>query len=368
MADDSANKIDTVDCGLDITPDKDGGVIKMIIKPGVGEAHPATGNAVYVHYVGTLLDGSQFDSSRERNQQFSFVVGKGEVIKAWDLALPTMKKGEVCKITCQPKYAYGEAGSPPKIPANAVLVFEIELFHWEGEDISPDKDKTILRTLLVEGKKWDSPNDESQLNTHIVGFHEGRTFVDRDFDFILGECTEAGLPEGIDAALKKFNRNEKSYVQLKSKWCYGPEGNKEFGIPPNSELDFEIELKDFVKNKESWNMSEKEKIEESRRLKERGTSFFKAQKMKLALDKYKRIVDLLQHMRELKNDEEKEVANLLKAARLNMSLIFLKIGNTTGAIKECDEVLSTDAQNVKALYRRAQVFVLVSVLVLTCVI
>lgn len=51
----------------------------------------------------------------------------GEVIKAWDIAVATMKVGEVCHITCKPEYAYGSAGSPPKIPPNATLVFEVSV-------------------------------------------------------------------------------------------------------------------------------------------------------------------------------------------------------------------------------------------------
>lgn len=49
----------------------------------------------------------------------------GEVIKAWDIAVGTMKIGEVCQITCKAEYAYGSAGSPPKIPTNATLIFEV---------------------------------------------------------------------------------------------------------------------------------------------------------------------------------------------------------------------------------------------------
>lgn len=51
----------------------------------------------------------------------------GEVIKAWDVAVATMKVGELCRITCKPEYAYGSAGSPPKIPPNATLVFEVSV-------------------------------------------------------------------------------------------------------------------------------------------------------------------------------------------------------------------------------------------------
>lgn len=75
-----------------------------------------------------------------------------------------MRKGELSVFTCQSEYAYGENGSPPKIPPNATLIFEVELLNWEGEDISPDKDKTIMRSIQKEGDKWETPNDGSLMD------------------------------------------------------------------------------------------------------------------------------------------------------------------------------------------------------------
>ena len=62
---------------------------------------------------------------------FSFQLGRGEVIKGWDVGVATMKKGERAKLTLQPDYAYGAGGAGDVIPANAVLVFEVELLKWE---------------------------------------------------------------------------------------------------------------------------------------------------------------------------------------------------------------------------------------------
>jgi FK506-binding protein 4/5 len=90
---------------------------------------------VSVHYVGTLLDGTKFDSSRDRNQKFDFDLGKGSVIKAWDIGVATMRRGEICRLTCKPEYAYGESGSGEKIGPNATLIFEIELFDFTGKII-----------------------------------------------------------------------------------------------------------------------------------------------------------------------------------------------------------------------------------------
>jgi len=81
-----------------------------------------------VHYVGTLLDGSPFDSSRIKGRSpFVFVLGKGSVIKGWEEGVAGMQVGEVRRLILPPELGYGERGQPPKIPAHATLVFEVEL-------------------------------------------------------------------------------------------------------------------------------------------------------------------------------------------------------------------------------------------------
>lgn len=83
------------------------------------------GCTVSLHYNGTLVDGTVFDSSVERNEPFEFELGKGRVIKGFEMFIPTMRKGEKSVLTCAPEYGYGPAGSPPKIPANSTLRFEV---------------------------------------------------------------------------------------------------------------------------------------------------------------------------------------------------------------------------------------------------
>lgn len=96
------------------------------LKVGTG-ATAESGKRVTVHYVGTLTNGSQFDSSRDRGKGFSFSLGAGEVIKGWDLGVAGMKIGGSRKLTIPPELGYGERGFPPVIPARATLVFEVEL-------------------------------------------------------------------------------------------------------------------------------------------------------------------------------------------------------------------------------------------------
>ena len=81
---------------VDVSKAQDGGVIKQIKKAGDPNAgRPCPGDSVYVHYVGTLLDGTKFDSSRDRNSLFDFKLGEGMVIKGWDDGVASMEKGEV---------------------------------------------------------------------------------------------------------------------------------------------------------------------------------------------------------------------------------------------------------------------------------
>lgn len=110
---------------IDLSPAQDRGVLKEIIKEGEGDLTPMNGCKVKVHYTGTLLDGTKFDSSRERDKPFKFNLGSGSVIKAWDIGVASMKKGEIAMLTCAPEYAYGKNGSSPLIPPDATLKFEV---------------------------------------------------------------------------------------------------------------------------------------------------------------------------------------------------------------------------------------------------
>jgi peptidylprolyl isomerase len=105
-------------------------LIKEVLADGSG-ACPQLGDEVHAHYTGRLAsDGSVFDSSVSRGTPFSFTLGRGEVIKAWDEGFATMRRGERAVLQCAPSYGYGARGSPPKIPPNSTLRFEVELLSF----------------------------------------------------------------------------------------------------------------------------------------------------------------------------------------------------------------------------------------------
>ncbi|KAF8511519.1 hypothetical protein JB92DRAFT_2934060 [Gautieria morchelliformis] len=85
------------------------------------------GDQLSMHYTGTLVDGTKFDSSRDRDRPFDFRLGAGQVIKGWDQGLLSMCIGEKRKLRIPSSLGYGDRGSPPTIPGGATLVFDVEL-------------------------------------------------------------------------------------------------------------------------------------------------------------------------------------------------------------------------------------------------
>jgi len=101
------------------------GLKYQVLKHGTGTVSPKASDTVKVHYHGTLLDGTVFDSSVQRGEPVSFPLNA--VIPGWTEGLQLMKVGDKFKFEIPPNLAYGPNSPSPKIPPNSTLVFEVEL-------------------------------------------------------------------------------------------------------------------------------------------------------------------------------------------------------------------------------------------------
>ncbi|MDH4469047.1 MAG: FKBP-type peptidyl-prolyl cis-trans isomerase [Bacteriovoracaceae bacterium] len=124
------------------------GIAYKVIKEGTGNIPKAT-DTVEVHYHGTLIDGTVFDSSVERKQTVSFPLDR--VIKGWTEGLQLMKEGGKTKFVIPSELAYGEMGAAPKIPGGATLTFEVELIKIKSpEELKKEETKDAVKVASAK--------------------------------------------------------------------------------------------------------------------------------------------------------------------------------------------------------------------------
>ncbi len=210
------------------------------------------GDKVTVHYTGKLTNGTKFDSSKDRNQPFSFKVGGGQVIRGWDEGLALLNIGDKATLTIPANLGYGSRDQGP-IPANSTLIFDIEVldastpvkavpFDVKGKDTLSTA--SGLKYIIV--KKGDGAKAENgkTVDVHYTGYlMDGRTFdssVERGepISFPLGQgMVIKGWEEGI--ALMQVG--DKMRIIIPSELGYGANGAGGV-IPPNATLIFDVEL------------------------------------------------------------------------------------------------------------------------------
>ncbi|XP_071038458.1 peptidyl-prolyl cis-trans isomerase FKBP4 [Parasteatoda tepidariorum] len=344
---------------FDISPDLSNGVRKQILKEGEGDEYPGYGDKVSVHYTGWLMSNREVFDSTRKGESVEFSLGRGQVIKGWDVGLATMKKGEVALFIVEPQYAYGEAGYPPVIPPYSPLLFEVELCDWRMEDLSFKKDNGILRKILAKGEGTTCPNDGSSVKVKLVGSYDDKIFEDTEKEFILGEGCILNIPEGVEVALLRFHLKEKSMIYLKSQYAF-EKGSDEYDIPPDADVQYVVTLLEFEKAKDVWEMDSDEKLSRAKACKEKGISFIQAGKIRAALKQFRWILVCLEKEPGVSSDTEDERKSLLLSSYLNSALCLLKLEHYIEAIKICDKALEIDPESEKGLFRRGQAKMLIN--------
>lgn len=231
-----------------------GGLLVEDFVIGTGEeAKP--GSDVSVHYVGTLDDGTMFDTSHKRNRPFAFTIGEGRVIKGWDQGVPGMKVGGKRRLTVPAELAYGER-KKGKIPPNSQLTFTIELVE-SIPPLPPPKDATaftgepLRRTELERGLVIEDFADGEgrvaasgdKVSVHYTGTLDDGTVFDssvtrkKPLAFVLGSKM---VIEGWDLGIAGMKVGGLRKLTIPSELAYGDKGKGK--IPANSRLTFTVEL------------------------------------------------------------------------------------------------------------------------------
>ncbi len=217
-------------------------------------ASPQPGDYVAVHYRGTLADGTVFDSSFERGEPIRFPLGRGVVIPGWDEGIGLMQAGATATLIIPPDLAYGAQGSPPQIPANATLTFEVELLDvWAGTPTTlTDADYTTTASGLeyhdlVQGDGATASTGQTVVVHYIGWLSDGTKFdssMDRfePFPFPLGG---GRVIQGWDEGVAGMQIGGRRQLRIPANLAYGETGAGNGLIPPGATLIFEVELLDI---------------------------------------------------------------------------------------------------------------------------
>ena len=335
---------------MDITPD--GGVKKKLLVKGEGWAKPPKGSEVHVHYVGTLLDGTKFDSSRDRNQEFVFKLGQGQVIKGWDLGVATMKKGEKALLTCKPEYAYGSQATG-NIPANSTLQFEVELLSWvEETDVSLKRDGSVLKKILKEGENYDTPCDGAEVTVdYTIAVGDKVVEEHKDAKFVVGDEM---VMQGVDELVQSMKKNEEARAIIKAAAAYGAQGCAEKGVAANQDVVCTATLKEFVKPKASYELKGDELIPAAEAARQEGNKLYLAKRVTLALKRYKRALGFLEADYSMNPEQKAQAKKERIPCHLNIAACEMYLKNYRAAIEACNKALEIESHNVKARLRKAK--------------
>ena len=216
---------------------------------------------VKAHYTGTLLDGTKFDSSRDRGQPLEFIVGAGQVIKCWDDGFLQLRKGAKAIFNCPSDVAYGKRAMGP-IPADATLQFDVELVDFEDEESKAKKaeekakilekrlgekiDTTKFSVKIYEEGEGPTVTSGTPVKAHYTGTLLDGTIFDSSRDRGQPLSFTVGVGQVIkcwDDGFLQMKKGSKAIFTCPPEIAYGSRARGK--IPANATLQFDVELVDF---------------------------------------------------------------------------------------------------------------------------
>ncbi|WJX09548.1 peptidylprolyl isomerase [Trifolium repens] len=217
---------------------------KKLLKRGHGWETPNFNDQVTVHYVGTLLDGSKFGSTRDSDCPVTFALGQGEVYAGLDDGIVTMKKGEVALFTLPAAESEGIQQD-----SNSVVQFEVELVSWITV-VDVCKDGGIIKKITEKGKGNDRPGDlDEVLVKYQVSLVDGTVVGDTPEGGVEFYLKDGHLLPRLPKVIMTMTRGEKAELIVQPQYAFGEKG-REAGsgfnsVPPDSVLHVNIELVSF---------------------------------------------------------------------------------------------------------------------------
>ncbi|XP_068656764.1 70 kDa peptidyl-prolyl isomerase-like isoform X2 [Aristolochia californica] len=352
---------------------KDGGIIKRLLSKGYRDEQPDDLDEVTVKYEAKLADG--YIVARSPVEGFEFYIKDGHLCPALPKVLKTMTRGEKAAVTVQPQYAFGEQGMDTNnefssVPSSATLYIDIELVSFKPV-IDVTGDSKILKKILNEGEGIRHPNEGSTVSVRYTGLLDDGTIFEKKgfedgapFQFVIDE---EQVVAALDKAAATMKKGEKSVVTVKPELGFG---NKEVKqelavIPASSTVIYEVEMVDFTKEKEPFEMDSLERVEAAEKKKEEGNKFFKSGNYWQAAKRYVKAADYVSEDKDYGDEVQKQAKSLRVSCWLNHAACSLKLNDFPEVVKLCSKVLDVESHNIKALFRRAQAFMELSDLNLT---
>mmetsp|Transcript_67430 Transcript_67430/g.191146 ORF Transcript_67430/g.191146 Transcript_67430/m.191146 type:complete len:487 (+) Transcript_67430:1-1461(+) len=325
----------------------DEGVIKTQLEEGSGWKTPKVSDEVLVSLKAVAADSSVI----EERSRFEYAMGSGALgplTKVCEKSLMGMKKGEEASLKCSKDYAYGD-----ERPDGATITLTLHEI-YETKDVSLAKDKSLMKKQIKEGEGYDTPKDTAKVKVSVEAATDGSEplpgFSAKVLEFTAGN---GDVCDALECAVAEMKKGERAVLTV-ARAALAAEPQLGLHEVAAKSIALTLELTEFEKPKDTWDMSEEEKIEFGVARKTVGTTLFKSGRLGLALQRYKKVGDLLSYTDNFKEENKARAAELKQTCELNKAACYLKMQDYAEAKKACDAVLKDKKQNAKALYRRAQ--------------